>query len=74
MPAPDYASEIAALEAAMAAGELTVESDGERVTYQNFTDLRRRLDFFLERAAAFSGPQTRRPGGSSTSFAVFDRG
>lgn len=46
MPAPDYAVEIGQLEAALASGELTVESDGERVTYQNFGDLKARLNYF----------------------------
>lgn len=55
MPAPDYAVEIAALEAAVAAGELTVESDGDRVTYRSMADLLAALGYFRQRAAVLSG-------------------
>lgn len=40
MPAPDYALEIAALDRAIGSGELTIESEGERVTYRSMTDLK----------------------------------
>ncbi|HVM38300.1 MAG TPA: hypothetical protein VM265_07935 [Sphingomicrobium sp.] len=69
MPAPDYATEIAALERAMASGELTVEADGDRVTYRSTSDLIAALDYYRRKAAAASGPQLR--GGAT--FAVFDR-
>lgn len=52
MPAPDYAVEIASLEAALSTGELTVEQNGERVTYRSITDLRAGLTYFQDRAAA----------------------
>ncbi|MBA4092264.1 MAG: hypothetical protein C0494_16965 [Sphingobium sp.] len=42
----DYSSKITALEDALASGELTVESDGERVTYRSVTDLKAALDYF----------------------------
>lgn len=51
MPAPDYATEIAALETALSTGELTIEQDGERVTYQSASDLVKRLSYFQQRAA-----------------------
>ena len=54
MPAPDFTAEIAALEAAAASGELTVESDGDRVTYRSTTDLLKTLDYFRQRAASAS--------------------
>lgn len=69
MPAPDYTTEIAALESALAAGELTVESDGDRVTYQSVADLLSALTYFRNKAAAASS--TLRRGGSTV--AVFDR-
>ena len=62
----DYSAQIAALEAALAAGELTVESDGDRVTYRSAADLKSALDYFRQQQAS-SG--TSRP---STTVAVFD--
>lgn len=71
MPAPDYAVEIAALEAAAATGELTVESDGDRITYRNMADLLKALTFFEgRRDAAARG----RFGAGSVTLAVFDGG
>lgn len=52
MAAPGYETEIAALEAAAATGELTVESDGDRVTYRSTADLLKTLDYFRAKAAA----------------------
>lgn len=69
MPAPLYETEIAALEAALSAGELTVESDGDRVTYKSTSDMLSALTYFRNKAAAAAGPLQR--GGSSV--AVFDR-
>lgn len=68
MAAPGYETEIAALEAALASGELTVESDGDRVTYRNTADLVATLDYFRRKAAAAAGTQTR-----ASSVAVWDR-
>ncbi len=65
MPAPDYAVEIAALEAAMASGELTVESDGDRVTYRSTSEI-------LKAIAAFE--RRRDAGRSSVTLAVFEGG
>jgi hypothetical protein len=62
MPAPDYSTEIAALEAAIAGGELTIESDGDRVTYKSTADMLSALNYFRNQAAAAAN--TRR-GGSS---------
>lgn len=62
MPAPDYATEIAAIETGLAAGELTIESDGDRLTYKSAADMLKALNYFRSQAAAASG--TRR-GGSS---------
>jgi hypothetical protein len=39
MPAPDYATEIAALEAGLSSGEARVESDGDVVWYRNPADI-----------------------------------
>lgn len=68
MAAPDYATEIAALEAALAAGELTVESDGDKVTYRSTADLLTALAYYRNKAASASGTLTRR-----SSVAIFDR-
>jgi len=51
MPAPDYAVEISALETALSTGELTIEQDGERVTYQSASDIVKRLSYFQQKAA-----------------------
>ena len=40
----DYAAKKAALEDALLSGELTVESDGDRVTYRSVADLQRAID------------------------------
>lgn len=73
MPAPDYADELAALRAGMANNELTIEAAGERVTYQSFADIKKRIDFFEAEAAKASTPV-----GSGSSFGFttvsFDRG
>lgn len=58
MPAPDYATEIAQLEAAAATGELTIEQDGERVTFRSMTDLLASLNYFRTRAASAATPAT----------------
>jgi hypothetical protein len=65
MPAPDYVLEIAALNTALGAGELTVESDGDRVTYQSFEEIRKRIAYFRDLAASSSAPA-----GSSPRFGV----
>lgn len=54
MPAPDYAVEIAALRAGLATSELTIEINGERVTYQSFRDMKARVDYFVGLATAAS--------------------
>lgn len=55
MPAPDYAVEIDRLEAALSSGELTVEQDGERVTYRSRSDLEGALSYFRNQAASGVG-------------------
>lgn len=67
MPAPDYATEIAALQAAAASGELTIESNGERVTYRSTTDLLMTLDYFRGLAARASGST-----GSASTLASYE--
>lgn len=59
MPAPDYAVEIAQLEAGLASGEATVESDGDRVTYRTIAEIQKGIAYFTRKAAtAPSGRQT----------------
>jgi hypothetical protein len=68
MPAPDYLTEIAALESGLASGEARVESDGDVVVYRGVTDIMAALSYFRGKAAAVAGTLTRR-----SSVAVFDR-
>jgi hypothetical protein len=42
----DYTTQIAAIDTALASGELTVESDGDRVTYRSTADLLKARDHF----------------------------
>lgn len=63
----DYSAQIAALEAAIASGELTVESDGDRVTYRSMSELLKARDFFVAQENAASN--SARP---SSTVAVFD--
>lgn len=69
----DYTTQIAALEAALAAGELTVESDGDRLTYRSTADLLAALNYFRGKAAedtpTGSGIAPRR----GSTLAIFDR-
>lgn len=64
----DYATKITALEDAIASGELTVESDGERVTYRSIGDLIKARDYFVQQQA--SGPNGR-PSRPSSTLAVY---
>jgi hypothetical protein len=68
MPAPDYATEIAALEAGLASGEARVESDGDVVVYRGVADIMAGIKYFRDKAAAAAGTLTRR-----SSVAVFNR-
>lgn len=63
MPAPDYTVEIARLEAAVSSGELTIEQDGERVTYRSMADLVTALNYFKGQAT-----QAGRPTGDQSQF------
>ncbi|QIG79982.1 phage head-tail joining protein [Stakelama tenebrarum] len=64
------ADQIAGLEAALASGELTVESDGERVTYQSVPAMMQALDYLKRKEATEAAPA----GGvrPRTTVAVFD--
>ncbi|SFK41828.1 phage head-tail joining protein [Caulobacter sp. UNC279MFTsu5.1] len=73
MPAPDYTTEIAALRGALATGELTIESNGERVTYQSFADIRNRITYFEGLAAAAAGVAGRSSSSFGFSAVAFDR-
>lgn len=56
MSEPDYAARVLALENALASGELTVESQGDRVTYRSVADLKASLEYFRDRAAVAAAP------------------
>lgn len=64
----DYSTKIAALEDAMASGELRVESDGEVLVYRSISDLKAALDYFKQQTAATASP-TPRP---ASTLAVYD--
>lgn len=71
MPAPDYQTEIDALESALASGELTVEENGARITYRSTSDIVAQIRYFKSRAQEFLAPRTRP--GPSVAVAVFER-
>lgn len=57
----DYAAKIAALETALASGELTIESDGERVTYRSVSDLKAALEYFKAAETQAAAPPRSQP-------------
>ena len=70
MPAPDYATEIAALERGLGGGEARIESEGESITYRGVTDIMTAIDYFRRKAApAAAGGGVLRP---ASTIAVFD--
>lgn len=70
MPAPDYATEIAALERGLGTGEARIESEGESITYRGVSDIMKALDYFRRRAApAVAAAGILRP---ASTLAVFD--
>ncbi|ADK99396.1 phage head-tail joining protein [Brevundimonas subvibrioides] len=58
----DPQTQITALENALSSGELTVESNGDRVTYRSVADLTSALDYFRSKLAT----QTAAPGTRSS--------
>lgn len=68
MPAPDYTTEIAALEAGLSSGEARVESDGDVVVYRGVSDIMAAVNYFRDKAATAAGTLTRR-----SSVAIFSR-
>lgn len=73
MPAPDYAVEIATLEAGMASGEASIRgADGREIKYRTPGEIVTALNYFRGQAAKASAP-----GGqvaSTTTYARFERG
>lgn len=70
MPAPDYATEIAALERGLGSGEARIESEGESITYRGVSDIMRALDYFRGRASA--APAVASAVRPASTLAVFD--
>lgn len=62
-----HAERIAKLEEALASGLLTIESEGERLTYRSTAELRSAIDYYRRREA--EGVAVRRP---ASTVAVFD--
>lgn len=70
MPAPDYATEIAALERGLGTGEARIESEGESITYRGVGDIMKALDYFRRQAApSIAVGGVMRP---ASTIAVFD--
>lgn len=70
MPAPDYAEEIAALEAGLAQGEASIRGpDGREVRYRSVPEINTALSYFRARAAE-AKPAGRQ---STTTYARFER-
>ncbi len=65
----DWATKKLALEEALASGELTVEADGDRVTYRSMSDLLKALDYADRQLIAESGSSAVRP---ATTVAYYD--
>jgi len=65
----DYQAKKDALEEALLAGELTVESDGDRVTYRSIGEIRSAIAYCDERLAAV---QSARPS-VKTTLATYDQ-
>ena len=65
----DYAAKKEALEEALLAGELTVETDGDRVTYRSVAEIQRAIDYCDARIAE-AALVARRP---AATLAEFDR-
>lgn len=62
-------SDLAAIDAAIASGELTVESNGRRVTYRSMADLTKARDLIVGQLAAQAGTSgTTRRGAFSVRF------
>lgn len=64
---PDYSTEIAALEAAIASGTKLVSYDGRTVQYSDFNELLARRRFLLDL-------QSGAPAGRPSTVASFSRG
>lgn len=60
MPAPDYAAELTNLRTALGTGELTVEINGERVTYRSTTDILTAITYFGSIATPAAGSSSSR--------------
>jgi hypothetical protein len=60
MPAPDYATEIASLEAGLGSGIVSLTSEGESITYRGASDILAAISYFkgLAAQAAASGAQS----------------
>jgi len=70
MPAPDYASEIATLESALAGGEAEIENpDGSRVKYRTMSEIKAGIAYFQGKAREANA------GGAAprTTYATFGR-
>ena len=55
----DFAARKEALQEALMAGELTVESDGDRVTYRSIAEIRSAIAYCDEQLAGQAGTQAK---------------
>ncbi len=65
----DYAAKKAALEDALLSGELTVESDGDRVTYRSVADIQKAIDH-CDRQLAGQSDTALRPASTVASYST----
>lgn len=65
----DYAAKKTALEDALLSGELTVESDGDRVTYRSVAEIQRAIDF-CDRQIANSSNTALRPASTVAAYST----
>ncbi len=68
MPAPDFATEIAALEAGLGSGVARIESEGESITYRGVRDITTALSYFRQRSAEMPTGYGR----SASTYAAYD--
>lgn len=69
----DYTTQIAALEAALASGELSVEYNGRRVTYRSTEDLVAALNYFKRANAGVPSSGPAPASADRGSYASFER-
>ena len=73
MTPAEITAAIARLNAALAAGELTVEYAGRRVTYKSTDDLLKALSYLKSEASSVAPGEPAPASASRTTYAAFER-